>query len=98
MFLSGIGTAAPAVRWTQLQCWDALVASDSLGTLNPRSQAILRKVLRGNNGICSRHLAFDDLQEAFDFDPDVLDARFAKHAPAVAAQAAGRALADAGLE
>jgi alkylresorcinol/alkylpyrone synthase len=98
MFLSGIGTAAPSARWTQLQCWDALVASDYLTTLNSRSQAILRKVLRGNNGICSRHLAFDDLQEAFDFDPDVLDARFAKHAPAVASQAGARALADAGLE
>ncbi len=98
MFLSGVGTAAPSARWTQMQCWDALVASDYLATLNSRSQAILRKVLRGNNGICSRHLAFDDLREAFDFDPDVLDARFAKHAPEVASQAAARALTDAGLE
>ena len=97
MFFSGIGTAAPSTRWTQLQCWDALVASDYLPALNARSQAILRKVLRGNNGICTRFLAFDHLSEAFDFDPDVLDARFAKHAPAVAAQAAERALADAGF-
>jgi alkylresorcinol/alkylpyrone synthase len=97
MFLSGLGTAAPAARWTQMQCWDALVASDYLGTLNTRSQAILRKVLRGNNGICSRHLAFDHLSEAFKFDPDVLDERFATHAPAVAADAARRALNDAGL-
>ena len=98
MFFSGIGTAAPSTRWTQLQCWDALVASDYLPALNARSQAILRKVLRGNNGICARFLAFDHLSEAFDFDPDVLDARFAKHAPAVASQAAQRALADAGFE
>ena len=98
MFLSGLGTAAPSTRWTQMQCWDALVASDYLPTLNPRSQAILRKVLRGNNGICSRHLAFDHLSEAFDFDPDMLDARFAKHAPATASLAAARALTDAGVE
>jgi alkylresorcinol/alkylpyrone synthase len=97
MFLSGLGTAAPPTRWTQLQCWEALVASDYLPTLSGRSQAILRKVLRGNNGICSRHLAFDQLAEAFNFDPDVLDARFAKHAPVVASQAAERALSDAGL-
>ena len=97
MFLSGLGTAAPPTRWTQLQCWEALVASDYLSTLSTRSQAILRKVLRGNNGICSRHLAFDHLAEAFNFDPDVLDARFAKHAPLVASQAAERALSDAGL-
>ena len=68
MFLSGIGTAAPSTRWTQLQCWDALVASNHLSTLSPRSQAILRKVLFG---ICSRHLAFDQLSEAFSFDPPV---------------------------
>jgi predicted naringenin-chalcone synthase len=97
MFFSGLGTAAPSTRWTQAQCWDALVASNCLPTLSARSQAILRKVLRGNNGICSRHLAFDHLSEAFNFDPDVLDARFAKHAPAVASRAAERALADAGL-
>jgi predicted naringenin-chalcone synthase len=98
MFVSGLGTAAPSTRWTQQQCWEALAASDLLDTLSPRSQAILRKVLRGSNGICSRHLAFTELSEAFQFDPDVLDARFAKHAPAVASQAARRALADAGLD
>ena len=97
MFLSGIGTAAPSTRWTQQQCWEAVAASEYLDTLSTRSQAILRKVLRGNNGICNRHLAFDQLSEAFSFDPDVLDARFATHAPAVASEAAERALADAGL-
>ena len=66
MFVSGLGTATPPNRYTQLQCWDALVASGHLERLTSRSQAILRKVLRGNNGICSRYLAFDDLSEAFD--------------------------------
>ncbi|MEO5742553.1 MAG: stilbene synthase, partial [Vicinamibacterales bacterium] len=97
MFLSGLGTATPTTRYTQAQCWDALTASEQLAHLTPRSQAILRKVLKGNNGICSRYLAFDHLSEAFALDPDVLDARFAKHAPVVAAQAATRALADAGM-
>ena len=97
MFFAGLGTATPPQRWTQLQCWEALVASEYLSKLNPRSQAILRKVLRGNNGICSRHLAFNHLSEAFAFDPDVLDARFAAHAPAVATRAAEGALADAGV-
>jgi alkylresorcinol/alkylpyrone synthase len=97
MFIAGLGTAAPPQRWTQAQCWDALVASGHLPLLNARSQAILRKVLRGNNGICTRHLAFDHLREAFLFDPDVLDARFAAHAPATAVRAAERAFADAGV-
>jgi predicted naringenin-chalcone synthase len=95
MFISGLGTATPPNRYTQPQCWDALAASGYLPRLSPRSQAILRKVLRGNNGICSRYLAFDDLNEAFAMSPDVLDARFAKHAPAVATQAAERAMEHA---
>ncbi len=97
MFITGLGTATPPNRYTQPECWDALVASEYFPGLSPRSQAILRKVLRGNNGICSRYLAFDDLKEAFAMSPDVLDARFAKHAPAVATRAAERALEDAGM-
>jgi 3,5-dihydroxyphenylacetyl-CoA synthase len=97
MFLTGLGTATPPNRYMQTECWDALIASEFLPTLNSRSQAILRKVLRGNNGICSRFLAFDGLQEAFEITPDALDARFAKHAPAVASRAGRRALADADI-
>jgi predicted naringenin-chalcone synthase len=97
MFINGLGTATPPNRYTQPECWDALVASGYLPRLSSRSQAILRKVLRGNNGICSRYLAFDDLKEAFAMNPDVLDARFARHAPAVAAQAAARAMESAGV-
>jgi predicted naringenin-chalcone synthase len=97
MFITGLGTATPPNRYTQSACWDALVASGYLPRLSSRSQAILRKVLRGNNGICSRYLAFDDLNEAFAMSPDVLDARFARHAPPVAAQAAERAMDSAGV-
>jgi alkylresorcinol/alkylpyrone synthase len=97
MFITGLGTATPPNRYTQPECWDALVASEYLPRLSSRAQAILRKVLRGSNGICSRYLAFDDLNEAFAMSPDVLDARFAKHAPVVAAQAAGRAMTRAGI-
>src|ERR1700737_1573107 len=97
MFIIGLGTATPPKRYTQPECWDALVASEYLPRLSTRSQAILRKVLRGNNGICSRYLAFDDLNEAFAMSPDVLDARFTKHAPVVASHAAERAMQSAGV-
>lgn len=97
MFITGLGTATPQNRYTQSQCWDALVASEHLSRLSPRSQAILRKVLRDNNGICTRYLAFDDLTEAFAINPDTLDARFAKHAPTVATHAGARALHNAGI-
>jgi alkylresorcinol/alkylpyrone synthase len=61
----------------------------------PRSQAILKKVLTGDNGIVTRHLALDHLDQAFAITPDVLHARFRDHAPKLAAQAAARALAAA---
>ena len=67
----------------------------SFARLKPRSRAILKKVLCGDNGIDARHLALDPLAEVFDQTPDALQARFARHAPALAAEAARRALKDA---
>jgi predicted naringenin-chalcone synthase len=94
MFIIGAGSATPPNRYTQAQCWDALLTSPQFAALSGRSKAILKKVLLGNNGIDTRYLAFDKLDEAFALDPDTLHRRFAKHAPAVAAEAARRALAN----
>jgi alkylresorcinol/alkylpyrone synthase len=96
MFITGLGTAAPAHVYTQRQCWEALLQSDRYHQLKPRSQAILKKVLHSNNGIATRHLALEKLEDAFELHPDALHARFLKNAPKLAAQAAERALADAG--
>src|SRR6204780_4360282 len=98
MFITGLGTAAPPRRYTQFQCWEALAASNEFARLTSRSRAILKKVLAGKNGIASRHLVLDPLAEAFEISPDVLHARFARHAPALAEEAARRALADAGAD
>jgi predicted naringenin-chalcone synthase len=95
MFITGLGVAVPPQRFTQRECWDALRTSAPFTRLAPRSRAILRKVLCGDNGIATRHLALDPLTEAFDLTPDALQARFARHAPALAARAAQRALKDA---
>jgi alkylresorcinol/alkylpyrone synthase len=96
MFVTGLGTAAPPQRYAQRECWDAVQRVESFTRLSPRSRAILKKVLCGNNGIATRHLALDSLPEVFQLTPDVLQARFTKHAPALAAEAAYRALQDAG--
>src|SRR4051812_21901374 len=96
MFIAGLGIATPQNRYTQAQCWGALQSSEIFKQLAPRSRAILKKVLSNQNGIATRHLALDPLEEAFDITPDALHARFTKHAPALATQAAQRALADAG--
>ncbi len=96
MFFIGLGTAAPPQRYEQRECWEALRRSAPFAGLAPRSHAILKKVLGGDNGIGSRHLALEPLTEVFDQTPDALQARFTQHAPALATEAARRALQDAG--
>ena len=96
MFVIGLGTAAPAQCYAQRECWDAVQRAEPFKRLAPRSRAILKKVLCGDNGIATRHLALDSLTEVFQLTPDVLQARFTKHAPALATEAAQRALQDAG--
>ena len=97
MYFVGLGTATPPQRFTQRQCWEVLRDWPGFAGLEPRSQAICRRVFGGSNGIESRYLAFDRLEEAFALEPNVLHARFARHAPAVATEAAERALQNAGL-
>jgi alkylresorcinol/alkylpyrone synthase len=94
MFIIGTGTATPPNRYTQLECWQAFQDSARFSKLKTRSKAILRKVLTGDNGIATRHLALESLDRVFDPTPDALHARFIEHAPALATQAAERALAD----
>src|SRR5208282_4263651 len=92
MFVIGLGTAAPPQRYAQRECWDALQNSVPFGRLAPRSRAILKKVLCGDNGIATRHLALEPISEVFNLTPDALHARFTKHAPALAVEAVQRAL------
>ena len=95
MFIAGIGTATPPTRYLQTECWGIAPSSPAVQQLAPRSRALLKKVLLGNNGIESRHLALSPLSEVFECSPDALHARFAKHAPVLASQAAQKALEDA---
>jgi polyketide synthase Type III len=97
MHIVGLGTAVPPRSFTQAECWDALQRADR-PELTPRVRAILQGILLHDNGIERRSLALENLDEGFVIDPDTLYARFAKHAPALASEAARRALADAGLE
>lgn len=98
MFIIGLGTAVPQECYAQREGWDAVQLWPGFSRLSPRSRAILKKVLCGDNGIDSRHLALKSLAEAFDTSPDDLQARFATHAPALASDAARRALHDAGCQ
>ena len=96
MFIIGLGTATPAQRFSQTQCWEAVQASSVWDELSARTRKLLQKILLGDNGITTRHLALTSLQEAFLIDPDVLHSRFTRHAPSLASEAGRNALADAG--
>ncbi len=97
MYFRGIGSAAPATRFTKAECLRAFEASDWFARLEPRSHWLARAVLQRDNGIDSRRLALATLDEVFTIDPNTLARRFLQHAPALAAEAAQRALAAAGL-
>ncbi len=96
MFIIGLGTATPPQSYKQSEGWEAVQVAPQFKELSTRSRAILRKVLTGDNGIETRRLALESLHEVFETRPDALHARFANHAPALAAQAAERALQNSG--
>jgi alkylresorcinol/alkylpyrone synthase len=98
MYFSGIGTATPVNRYTKADCLDAFQQSDWFAKLDVRSHYIARTVLQRDNGIEARRLAINSLAEVFKIDPNTLGQRFLTHAPALAAEAAERALASACLE
>lgn len=97
MFLTGIGTAVPPGRFTQKECWEEFHNAPQFAELGSRARAILKKVLNGENGILTRHLAIDGWDTAFVTGPDKLHERFALHAPNLATQAARKALTSAQL-
>ena len=98
MFILSVGVSNPPNRYSQPECLEALQASRFWTALQPRSKAILRKVLNNANGVRQRYLALDDLSEVFEIDPDTMHKRFALWAPKLAADAAQRAIDEAGLE
>jgi alkylresorcinol/alkylpyrone synthase len=98
MFVNGLGTAHPPNRFTKAECWDAFRDSNWFRRLDHRSHRIAETVLFSDNGIESRYLAIESLHDVFRIDPDTLQQRFQAHAPALAASAAARALANAGVD
>jgi alkylresorcinol/alkylpyrone synthase len=98
MFITGLGTAAPPHRYTQVQCWEAIQSASEFPSLTLRSRAVLKKILTGNNGIATRHFSLEKLDHAFDLTPDALHVRFIQNAPLLAVQAGERALADARIK
>jgi predicted naringenin-chalcone synthase len=97
MFITAVGTAVPGTRYSQRDCWTALRAAPQFAALRAPSRVLLERVLTGEHGVRTRHLALGGLGEAFAIDPDVLAQRYAEHAPELATRAARRSLERAGL-
>jgi alkylresorcinol/alkylpyrone synthase len=97
LFVTGVGTAVPATRYSQKQCWEAFREAPQFGVLAAPARALMQRVLLGEQGVHTRHLALERLRDAFAVDPDVLHRRFAAHAPRLATQAARKALERAGV-
>ena len=97
MFVNGLGTASPSRRYTKAECWKAFRASEWFLKLDRRSHMIAETVLTKDNGIDSRSLSVDSLDDVFRIDPDTLHSRFLANAPALGASAANSALQEAGL-
>jgi alkylresorcinol/alkylpyrone synthase len=98
MYVTGLSTANPPAKYGKAECWNAFRASDWFNRLDRRSHMIAETVLSRDNGIATRTLALDSLDEVFAIDPDTLHRRFATHAPALAAAAGRSALSDAGID
>lgn len=97
MFITALGTAVPAARYSQRECWEALRGAPQFGALRAPSRALLERVLTGEHGVRTRHLALERLADAFVIDPDALARRFSRHAPELATRAARKALERAGV-
>ena len=96
MFITGLGTAVPARRYSQKECLESVRATAQFARLRAPSRLLLERVLGGEHGVQTRHLALASLADAFELDADVLHHRFALHAPELATRAALAALDDAG--
>lgn len=96
-FFRGLGTATPPNRFSKADCLVAFRDSSWYSKLNSRARFIAHTVLERDNGIDERRLAVDDLRDVFTIDPDTLATRFSTHAPALASDAAWRALDDSGV-
>lgn len=97
MFITSVGTAVPPARYSQKECWEAFSGAPQYERLGRPARALLRRVLTGEQGVSTRHLALERISDAFDINPDRLHARFSEHAPALAASACRTALARADL-
>ena len=92
MFITGLGTAVPQKKYSKAECLAAFETSHWYAQLDTRAHLVARTVLQRDNGIETRHLAIDSLQDVFAIDPNTLARRFSENAPKLSAEASLKAL------
>ncbi len=98
MFLRSLATAVPPNSFSQETCWQAMLHSDLMENLKPRSAAMLEKILtQGSSGIERRNLAVASIDQAFGLDAGELNQHFEREAPPLASAVLLDALQNAGL-
>jgi alkylresorcinol/alkylpyrone synthase len=97
MHLHALATTVPSATFTQADCWEIAQRSDVRSRLKKRSMLILQSILRGDNGIATRHFAVDDIEHVFDRSADELNQAFRTEAPKLAGRALRAALDQASL-
>ena len=98
MILQSIATAVPPNRFTQGECYSALEASPIFSQLNPRSHALVKRVLSNEtSGIQARYFAADSIASIVGRSAQELNEIFELQAPTLAGQALVRALESAGM-
>ncbi len=98
MFLESIASAFPSSSFTQSECFEFSSESELVKALEPRSHALLRKVLLGDSGIEKRHFATGDPAAVFQSSAQDLSEYFEREAPKISSEALQKAIAKAGLE
>lgn len=97
MYLQSLANAVPSHAFTQKECWDIFIQSETPKRLKQRSINIIQKVLLGDNGIDKRYFALPELETLFELDAESLNRAFEREAPRLAGQAFDEALAMTNL-
>lgn len=87
MYLEAIGSAFPAAKFSQAECFEFTEKTEAYRGLSDRGQGILRKVLLGDSGIGKRHFCAGDPVGVFTMGAQELNEYFEREAPILAARA-----------
>ena len=98
MYLQSLVNVVPERAFSQRECWDIFINSETPKRLKNRSVAIIRKILLGDNGIARRHFALQQLEKLFELDAESLNRAFEIEAPALARRAIEGAMDQASLQ